>query len=103
MRDTFLPCVYILASRRHGTLYIGVTSNLLARLVQHREGLIPGFTKAYGVHRLVWYEFYDRMIEAIDREKALKKWRRDWKVELIEQMNPDWSDLYPTLAGWTGL
>jgi putative endonuclease len=93
MRDDFLPCVYILASRRHGTLYIGVTSNLLARLMQHREGLIPGFTKAYGVRSLAWYEMHDTMGAAIVREKRLKEWRRAWKIDLIEAQNEDWADL----------
>ena len=87
------PCVYILASGRHGTLYIGVTSNLLARLVQHREGLIPGFTSRYGVQRLVWYAVADTMVAAITREKQLKRWRRDWKLRLIEEHNPGWDDL----------
>ena len=87
------PCVYILANGRHGTIYIGVTSNLLARLHQHREGLIPGFTSRYRVVRLVWYEMADRMDAAITREKQLKKWNRDWKVRLIEEQNPEWSDL----------
>ena len=87
------PCVYILANGRHGTLYIGVTSNLLARLHQHREGLIPGFTSRYGVHRLVWYEMADTMESAIRREKQLKKWNRDWKLRLIEERNPEWFDL----------
>ena len=92
------PCVYILASGRHGTLYIGVTSNLLARLVQHREGLIPGFTSRYGVQRLVWYAGADTMGAAIVREKQLKKWRCDWKLRLIEDDNPDWDDLAPGLG-----
>ena len=87
------PCVYILASRRHGTLYIGVTSNLLGRLVQHREGLIAGFTSRYGVTRLVWFAMADTMEAAITREKQLKKWNRDWKARLIEEDNPDWDDL----------
>jgi putative endonuclease len=93
MRDVFQPCVYMLASRRHGTLYIGVTSNLLVRIVQHREGLIPGFTKAYGVRLLVWYEMHDTMEAAIVREKRLKDWRRAWKIALIEARNEDWADL----------
>lgn len=92
------PCVYILASRRHGTLYIGVTSNLPARLHQHREGLIPGFTSRYGVQRLVWYAVADSMEAAITREKQLKTWRRDWKLRLIEEHNPDWDDLAPGLG-----
>ncbi|NBR32076.1 MAG: GIY-YIG nuclease family protein [Sphingomonadaceae bacterium] len=87
------PCVYILASRRHGTLYIGVTSDLLARLHQHREGLIAGFTKDHHIHRLVRFEMFEEMPTAIAREKQLKNWRRDWKTNLIEQDNPDWHDL----------
>jgi putative endonuclease len=87
------PCVYILASGRCGTLYIGVTSNLLARLHQHRSGLIPGFTSRYGVIHLVYFEMADTMEAAIGREKVLKKWNRDWKLNLIERANPDWSDL----------
>ncbi len=93
MRDDILPCVYILASRRHGTLYIGVTSNLLARIVQHRGGLIPGFTQRYGVRCLVWYEMHGTMESAILREKRLKEWRRAWKIELIEARNEQWDDL----------
>ncbi|MDP1027939.1 GIY-YIG nuclease family protein [Sphingomonas sp. KR1UV-12] len=98
------PCVYILASGPHGTLYVGVTSNLLGRLVQHREGLIPGFTSRYGVIRLVWYAVADTMEAAIVREKQLKNWRRDWKLALIERDNPDWQDLaiglgLPALSG----
>lgn len=87
------PCVYILASGQHGTVYIGVTSDLLRRLVQHREGLIPGFTTRYGVTRLVWFEMADTMEAAIAREKQLKKWHRDWKLRLIEETNPSWFDL----------
>lgn len=87
------PCVYILASRRCGTLYIGVTSNLLGRLHQHRAGLIKGFTSRYGVVHLVHFEMADTMEAAIFREKQLKKWNRDWKLDLIEQANPDWTDL----------
>ena len=87
------PCVYILAGGRHGTLYIGVTSNLLARLHQHRMGLIKGFTSRYGVIRLVYHEMADTMEAAIGREKALKKWNRDWKLNLIEGANPEWVDL----------
>jgi putative endonuclease len=87
------PCVYILASGKHGTLYIGVTSNLLARLHQHREGLIEGFSSRYGIDRLVYFELSDDMPIAIAREKQLKKWRRAWKIELIEQGNPEWIDL----------
>ena len=101
MRDVFQPCVYILASRRHGTLYIGVTSNLLARLVQHREGLIPGFTKRYGLKRLVWFETHDEMTVAIQRERSLKEWPRQWKINLIERDNPQWEDLYAAVCEWT--
>ncbi len=93
MRETFQPSVYILASGRHGTIYIGVTSNLPARIAQHREGTVPGFTKRYGVHRLVWYGVADTMDAAITREKQLKTWNRDWKCRLIEGENPDWDDL----------
>jgi len=85
--------VYILASRRHGTLYIGVTSDLLARVHQHREGLIKGFTSRYGVTRLVHFEPFDDMVSAIAREKQLKKWKRDWNLSLIEVSNPGWVDL----------
>ena len=84
------PCVYILASQANGTLYIGVTSNLIARLYQHRTGEIPGFTQRYGVHLLVRYEFFATMPEAIAREKQLKRWHRPWKINLIESENPDW-------------
>ena len=87
------PCIDMLASGKHGTVYIGVTSNLLARLVQHREGLIKGFTSRYGMNRLVWFEMADTMEAAILREKQLKKWNRDWKANLIELENPDWADL----------
>lgn len=87
------PAVYILASGRHGTLYIGVTSDLIARVHQHRESLIKGFSSRYGVSRLVHYECFDDMISAITREKQLKKWRRDWKLNLIEASNPGWDDL----------
>ena len=87
------PCVYMLASGKHGTLYTGVTSNLLARLYQHREGLIEGFTSRYGVYRLVWFDMADTMEAAITREKQLKKWNRDWKLRLIEESNPEWLDL----------
>ncbi len=87
------PAVYILASGKHGTLYIGVTSDLLGRVHQHRESLIKGFTNRYGVSRLVHYELFGDMITAIAREKQLKKWRRDWKLNLIEATNPEWDDL----------
>jgi len=93
MSRTRQPCVYLLASGKHGTLYIGVTSDLLGRLHQHREGLIEGFTSRYGVTRLVYFEMSDDMPTAIAREKQLKKWRRAWKIELIEEANPHWIDL----------
>jgi len=87
------PCVYILASGKHGTLYIGVTSNLMQRLGQHRAGTFGGFTRDHGVHRLVWFEMHETMETAIAREKQLKNWRRDWKCNFIEGENPDWADL----------
>jgi putative endonuclease len=90
--------VYILASRIGGTLYIGVTNNLVRRIYEHREGLLEGFTKQYGVHRLVYFEQFDSIEEAILREKRLKKWNRAWKVQLIEEDNPNWDDLYPRIA-----
>jgi putative endonuclease len=93
------PCVYILASRRHGTLYVGVSSNLCGRVWQHRTGAVSGFTKQYGVKTLVWYEEHDRMETAILREKQIKKWYRGWKIELIEQTNPTWRDLFEELCG----
>ena len=88
---------YILASKKGGTLYTGVTSDLPGRIWQHREGLTPGFTSRYGVKRLVWYEEFDWVIDAIKREKAIKTWPRAWKVKLIEERNPDWRDLYSHL------
>ncbi|MGA2173062.1 MAG: GIY-YIG nuclease family protein [Sedimentisphaerales bacterium] len=91
--------VYILASKRNGTLYIGVTNNLLKRVDEHKNNLIPGFTNKYGVHNLVYYERYNDIYDAIAREKRMKKWKREWKMELIEKSNPEWRDLYdsPTL------
>ena len=88
-----LPCVYILASGLYGTLYIGVTSDLVARLWQHRNGTTPGFTTRYNVHRLVYVEGLATMDAAIAREKQLKRWRRQWKINLIERENPHWEDL----------
>jgi putative endonuclease len=90
--------VYILASRRHGTLYIGVTNSLQKRLAEHRNGEGSSFVKTYGVHRLVHVESYDRPDEAISREKQLKRWKRDWKIELIERENPEWRDLSDLLV-----
>ena len=88
------PAVYILASKRNGTLYIGVTSNLIKRIWEHKNNLVQGFTKQYNVHDLVWYERHENMESAIAREKMLKEWKRIWKLELIESSNPDWNDLY---------
>lgn len=93
-----LPCVYILASKRNGTLYVGVTSNLVQRIWQHKNDQAEGFTKKYKVHTLVWYEVHETMESAIVREKAIKEWQRAWKLELIEAVNPDWQDLCAQLA-----
>ena len=93
MSNSFQPAVYILASSRNGTLYTGVTSNLLARIHQHRESLGSGFTRKYGVKLLVWFEQHATMESAILREKRIKNWNRAWKLELIEATNPDWRDL----------
>lgn len=92
------PCVYLLASATRGTIYIGATSDLIARLHQHRTGQVPGFTSRYDVHLLVRYEFFASMPEAIAREKQLKRWHRQWKVNLIEGENPVWSDLAVALG-----
>ena len=88
------PHVYILANKRNGTLYTGVTSNLPQRVWQHKNDLVEGFTKRYGVHTLVWYETHETMESAMTREKALKEWNRAWKIRLIEANNPTWRDLY---------
>lgn len=100
-RDRFnvLIAVYMLANRRHGAIYIGVTSRLIQRVLQHREGRTPGFTKSYGLKRLVWYEPHELMTTAIQREKSLKKYKREWKINLIERENPNWDDLFPALVG----
>lgn len=95
------PAVYLLASRRNGTLYVGVTSDLVQRIWQHREGVVAGFSQIYGIKSLVWYEQHDTMDSAIRREKALKKWNRAWKVQLIEMANPDWHDLWGSILGVT--
>ena len=87
------PAVYIMASGRNGTLYIGVTADLMARIVQHREGMFDGFSKRYGVNRLVWFAMADTMDAAITREKQLKVWKRSWQITLIETDNPTWRDL----------
>jgi putative endonuclease len=91
------PAVYILASKRNGTLYVGVTSNLVKRVWEHKNDVADGFTKRYGVHQLVWFEMHGSMESAITREKRLKEWKRGWKLGLIEESNPDWQDLYPTI------
>ena len=88
------PCVYILANERRGTLYNGVTSDLLRRIWQHKNGSAESFTKRYDIHTLVWYESHETMESAITREKSIKSWRRIWKLELIEEGNPTWRDLY---------
>ena len=93
------PCVYILASKRNGVLYIGVTSDLEGRMAQHDQGLIEGFTLRYGVRLLVYFEFHESMNDAIRREKRLKEWRRAWKVRLIETMNPEWSNPFDPDTG----
>jgi putative endonuclease len=93
------PCVYILASKRDGVVYIGVTSNLEQRMAEHSQGLIPGFTLRYGVKQLVYYEMHETMDGAIRREKQLKEWQRAWKVRLIESMNPEWRNLFDPNTG----
>jgi putative endonuclease len=88
------PCVYILASQRNGTLYIGVTSDLVRRVWEHKNDLAEGFTSKHGIYTLVYFELHVSMIDAISREKQIKKWNRAWKIELIESMNPEWRDLW---------
>jgi putative endonuclease len=92
------PAVYILASKRNGTLYIGVTSNLIKRIWEHKNNLAKGFTERYNVHNWVWYELHDNMESAILREKMLKEWKRIWKLELIKGSNPNWNDLYNAIV-----
>ncbi len=89
---------YILASKKHGTLYIGVTSDLVKRIWEHREDQADGFTRKYGVHTLVHFESFNDIKFAIEREKQLKRWHRQWKINLIEEHNPDWEDLYPSIT-----
>ena len=91
------PCVCILASHYSGTLYVGVTSDLVKRIWEHKNDIVEGFTKRYRVHTLVWYEVHETMESAIRREKAVKAWKRQWKVTLIENENPDWKDRYAEL------
>ena len=94
--------VYMLCSGRNGTLYIGVTSDLIKRIYEHKNNFVDGFTKKYGVHSLVWYEFHDTVEMAIQREKQIKKWERSWKLRLIEENNPEWKDLYDDLLEGPG-
>jgi len=91
------PCVYILASGRNGTLYLGVTSDLVKRMWEHKNSMVKGFTEKYHVHQHVWYELHDSMESALIREKRIKDWKRDWKLRLIESKNPEWTDLYETI------
>ena len=91
------PSVYIVSNRMHGTLYVGVTSNISKRVWEHKEGVFEGFSKTHGTTRLVWYEFHGTMDAAITREKQIKNWNRSWKIKLIEQENMEWSDLYELL------
>lgn len=93
------PCVYILSSQRNGTLYIGVTSDVVKRIWDHKNDLVDGFSKDHGVHSLVYFEQHERMEDAILREKQLKKWNRSWKLRLIEERNPQWRDLYDEIVG----
>ncbi len=90
--------VYMLASKKYGTLYLGVTNDIIRRVYEHKSKAVPGFTTRYVVDKLVWFEVYDDAITAIAREKELKKWRRDWKIRLIEEQNPEWVDLYPGIS-----
>ena len=91
--------VYILASGRNGTLYVGVTNDLVRRVWEHKQKAVPGFTKRYGVDRLVWFESGNSIEAAIAREKQLKHWNRQWKIDLFKDINPNWDDLYPAIAG----
>jgi putative endonuclease len=91
--------VYILCNKQNGTLYIGVTSDLIKRIYEHKNNLIDGFSKKYHVHHLVWYELHETAVGAILREKQIKKWNRQWKLNLIERDNPEWNDLYETVCG----
>lgn len=91
------PCTYIMASKPNGTLYIGVTSNLVQRVYQHKNNLVDSFTSKYGVNNLVYFELHGSMLEAISREKRLKKWKRQWKIELLQKQNPKWLDLWGSI------
>ena len=97
-QDRLSYYAYLLASRRYGTLYLGVTNDLIRRVCEHKTKAVDGFSACYGVDRLVWYEIYDDPLTAIAREKEIKKWRRDWKIALIEADNPDWNDLFDAIA-----
>ena len=92
------PCVYMLASKRNGTLYVGVTSDLVKRVWEHKNNVVEGFTRQYNVHMLVWYEVHETMESAIAREKAIKEWKRVWKIRRVEEVNPEWKDLYETIC-----
>jgi len=96
MKDAY---VYMMASKKNGTLYVGVTSDLVKRVYEHKQGIVESFTKKYGIHQLVWYEYHAAISEAILRERQIKKWKRAWKIELIEKNNPLWRDLYDDIIG----
>jgi len=91
--------VYILCNKRNGTLYTGVTSDIVKRVYEHKHGLVEGFTKKYKIHHLVWYEIHESAESAIIREKQIKKWKRDWKLKIIEKENPQWVDLFKSICG----
>lgn len=91
-------CVYLLASRKNGTLYLGITNNLVKRIYKHKQELVDGFSKKYKVKNLVYYEIFENVKDAIHREKCLKKWKRDWKINLINEHNPNWLDLYEQIV-----
>jgi len=99
MKDELKPTVYILTSKAQGVLYTGVTSNLIKRVWEHKNDVVKGFTQKYHVHKLVYYELLSNMEEAIYREKCIKKWKRAWKIKLIEEFNPTWKDLYDDICG----
>ena len=92
-----MPAVYMLANKRNGTLYVGVTSNIVKRIWEHKNNVVESFSKKYGLHNLVWYEMHATMESAIGREKQIKNWKRDWKIRRIEEENPEWNDLYPSI------